>query len=268
MTELAISAVASWLERPHKVRPTVPDKQQRVLRQRAHQQVMSRSHQQGQGVADEYRGLLRNPRMKLPDPNLAPPGLPPQFYPQMPNNPMMRPPSSHPGANFNSQQQMTPEQMEAMRNGPVNGQWRGGSQPKDTLRKVNGGRVESRMRPRGPTSLSRTTSFSLRSIERGNYERSDRPRLENLQRDLDIAKARRLPGTAISYTISEDDTISSRERLRRQLFVLECTRFTPAGSAHASSDTNPGNVSSLTGMPRGGVWSGHSDLDAPRTDEW
>lgn len=60
------------------------------------------------------------------DPNLAPPGMPPQFYQQMPQNPMMRPPSSHPGANFN-QQQLTPQQMEAMRNGAQmpNGAWRG-----------------------------------------------------------------------------------------------------------------------------------------------
>ncbi|KAH6643141.1 hypothetical protein C7974DRAFT_118002 [Boeremia exigua] len=68
------------------------------------------------------------PNMNFPDPNLAPPGMPPQFYPQMPNNPMMRPPSSHPAANFNGQQ-MTPQQMEAMRagqmNGQMNGQWRG-----------------------------------------------------------------------------------------------------------------------------------------------
>lgn len=70
------------------------------------------------------------PNMSFPDPNLAPPGMPPQFYPQMPNNPMMRPPSSHPGANFNGQQpQMTPQQMEAMRNGQMNGQWRGPPQP-------------------------------------------------------------------------------------------------------------------------------------------
>src|SRR5690242_11533043 len=66
------------------------------------------------------------PNMNFPDPNLAPPGMPPQFYPQMPNNPMMRPPSSHPGANFNGQQQMTPQQVEAIRNGQMNGQWRGG----------------------------------------------------------------------------------------------------------------------------------------------
>lgn len=63
------------------------------------------------------------------DPNLAPPGMPPQFYQQMPQNPMMRPPSSHPGANFNGQQ-LTPQQMEAMRNGQMqNGAWRGPPQP-------------------------------------------------------------------------------------------------------------------------------------------
>lgn len=62
------------------------------------------------------------------DPNLAPPGMPPQFYPQMSQNPMMRPPSSHPGQNFGNQQ-MTPEQMQAIRNGQQqmpNGVWRGG----------------------------------------------------------------------------------------------------------------------------------------------
>jgi hypothetical protein len=65
------------------------------------------------------------------DPNLAPPGMPPQFYPQMAQQtPMMRPPSSHPGATFNGQQ-VTPQQMEAMRNGamPPNGAWRGPQQP-------------------------------------------------------------------------------------------------------------------------------------------
>jgi hypothetical protein len=197
----------------------------RLLMARQEQDNISGSHQQGRGVAPE-------PNMKFPDPNLAPPGMPPQFYP----------PSSHPGANFNSQQ-LTSPQMEAMRDGqipwrltpsppsmppkppmmggPMNPGYQARTQPKDTLRKVNGGRVESRMRPRGSWSLSRTTSFPLRSIERGSYERSDRSRLENLQNDLDIAKARRLPGTAINYTISEDDTISGRERSRRQLFALE-----------------------------------------------
>ncbi|CAN9304593.1 unnamed protein product [Alternaria sp. RS040] len=55
------------------------------------------------------------------DPTLAPPGMPPQFYPQNmgpdPNsNPMMRPPSSRPngGPQFNGQP-MTQEQMQAMR---------------------------------------------------------------------------------------------------------------------------------------------------------
>jgi hypothetical protein len=71
------------------------------------------------------------PNMQQFDPNLAPPGMPPQFYPQMPHqSPMMRPPSSHPGANFNGQQ-MTPQQMEAVRNGQMqqNGGWRGQPQP-------------------------------------------------------------------------------------------------------------------------------------------
>jgi hypothetical protein len=43
---------------------------------------------------------------------------------------MMRPPSSHPGANFNGQQ-MIPQQMEAVRNGQIpqnGGAWRGGPQ--------------------------------------------------------------------------------------------------------------------------------------------
>ena len=53
------------------------------------------------------------------DPSQMPPGMPPQFaagYPQMPGNPMMRPPSSHPG-NFNGQ--MNQAQMEAMRRNPA-----------------------------------------------------------------------------------------------------------------------------------------------------
>lgn len=66
------------------------------------------------------------------DPNQVPPGMPPQFFaqPQMAQGPMMRPPpSSHPGANFNSPQ-LTPQQVEAMRAGQMqNGAWRGPPQP-------------------------------------------------------------------------------------------------------------------------------------------
>ncbi|KAF2493984.1 hypothetical protein BU16DRAFT_540518 [Lophium mytilinum] len=48
------------------------------------------------------------------DPSQMPPGMPPQYYQQMPNNAMMRPPSSHP--QFNGQ--FTPQQMETIqRNG-------------------------------------------------------------------------------------------------------------------------------------------------------
>lgn len=81
-----------------------------------------------EGGMQQQRGSPA-PNMQQFDPNLAPPGMPPQFYPQMPHqSPMMRPPSSHPGANFNGQQ-MTPQQMEAVRNGQMqNGAWRGGPQ--------------------------------------------------------------------------------------------------------------------------------------------
>ncbi|KAH7080106.1 hypothetical protein BKA63DRAFT_234945 [Paraphoma chrysanthemicola] len=81
-----------------------------------------------EGAMQPQRGSPA-PNMQF-DPNLAPPGMPPQFYPQMPHqSPMMRPPSSHPGQNFNGQQ-MTPQQMEAIRNGQMqqNGAWRGGPQ--------------------------------------------------------------------------------------------------------------------------------------------
>ncbi|KAF2820239.1 hypothetical protein CC86DRAFT_305239 [Ophiobolus disseminans] len=73
------------------------------------------------------------PHMQFDSASMAQPGVPPQamppnhFYPQMPHqSPMMRPPSSHPGANFNGQP-MTQQQMEAMRNGQMqpNGAWRG-----------------------------------------------------------------------------------------------------------------------------------------------
>ncbi|KAF2115089.1 hypothetical protein BDV96DRAFT_92927 [Lophiotrema nucula] len=65
------------------------------------------------------------------DPSQMPPGMPPQFaagYPQIPGNPMMRPPSSHPG-NFNGQ--MNQAQMEAMRRNPAmqNGGWPQGGPP-------------------------------------------------------------------------------------------------------------------------------------------
>jgi hypothetical protein len=162
----------------------------RLLMARQEQDNISGSHKQGRGVAPE-------PNMKFPDPSDG--QIPWRLTPSPPSMPPQPP----------------------MMGGPMNPGYQARTQPKDTLRKVNGGRVESRMRPRGSWSLSRTTSFPLRSIERGSYERSDRPRLENLQNDLDIAKARRLPGTAINYTISEDDTISGRERSRRQLFALE-----------------------------------------------
>jgi hypothetical protein len=64
------------------------------------------------------------------DPSQMPPGMPPQIPGQFPGynqmqQPMMRPPSSHP--NFNGQQ-LTPQQMEMMRqNGgmPNGGPWRG-----------------------------------------------------------------------------------------------------------------------------------------------
>lgn len=77
------------------------------------------------GMMQQQRGSPA-PNMNF-DATQVPPGMPPQFYQQMPQNPMMRPPpSSHPGAQFNGQQ-MTPQQMEAMRNGQMqNGNvWRG-----------------------------------------------------------------------------------------------------------------------------------------------
>ncbi|KAJ4292502.1 hypothetical protein N0V90_009164 [Kalmusia sp. IMI 367209] len=68
------------------------------------------------------------------DPSQMPPGMPPQygFGPgQITNNPMMRPPSSHP--QFINGQQITPQQMEAMRANQIasmqnGGAWRGGPQ--------------------------------------------------------------------------------------------------------------------------------------------
>lgn len=60
------------------------------------------------------------------DPTQMPPGMPPQYYGQMPNNHVMRPPSSHPGYNT----QYTPQQMEQIaRNGgrmPNGATWPGG----------------------------------------------------------------------------------------------------------------------------------------------
>lgn len=82
-----------------------------------------------EGIMGQQRGSPA-PNMNF-DPNLAPPGMPPQFYPQgmQPQNGQMgmRPPSSHPQPpNFNGQP-ITPAQMEAMRNGQMqpNGGWRG-----------------------------------------------------------------------------------------------------------------------------------------------
>lgn len=76
------------------------------------------------GMMQQQRG---SPAPMGFDATQVPPGMPPQFYPQIPQNPMMRPPpSSHPGANF-SNQQLIPQQMEAMRNGQMQngGVWRG-----------------------------------------------------------------------------------------------------------------------------------------------
>ncbi|OAL43118.1 hypothetical protein IQ07DRAFT_650395 [Pyrenochaeta sp. DS3sAY3a] len=80
-----------------------------------------------EGATQRQGGSPPPPRLNF-DPSLAPPGMPPQFYQRIPQNPMMRPPSSHPGANFG--QQLTPQQIEAMRNGAQmpNG-WRGPPQP-------------------------------------------------------------------------------------------------------------------------------------------
>ncbi|KAF2091025.1 hypothetical protein K490DRAFT_71293 [Saccharata proteae CBS 121410] len=63
------------------------------------------------------------------DPNQQgmPPGMPPQYYPQMANGGMMRPPSSHPGG-FPGQ--MTPQQMEM-------------------IARQNGGRIPNNMWPQG-----------------------------------------------------------------------------------------------------------------------
>lgn len=84
-----------------------------------------------EGAMQQQRGSPA-PNMQQFDPNLVQPGMPPQFYAQMPHQSpsMMRPPSSHPGANFNGQQMTPQQQMEAMRNGQMqqNGAWRGGPQ--------------------------------------------------------------------------------------------------------------------------------------------
>lgn len=79
-----------------------------------------------------------------------------------------------------------------------------------------------------------------------------------------MAKARRLPGTELNYTISEDDTISGWERSRRQLFALECPRSTPVSLAHASSDANPDTIPSMARESRGRFEPDDSDPDVPR----
>lgn len=85
--------------------------------------------QQGPGSPMPDGGMQQQRNSPAPgmqfDPNLAPPGMPPQFYQQMPQNPMMRPPSSHPGPNFNNQQLAQQQQMEAMRPGQMQNGWRG-----------------------------------------------------------------------------------------------------------------------------------------------
>ncbi|KAF2853592.1 hypothetical protein T440DRAFT_311054 [Plenodomus tracheiphilus IPT5] len=80
------------------------------------------------GMMQPQRGSPA-PNMNF-DPNQVPPGMPPQYYSQqqMPQN-LRPPPSSHPGANFNAQQ-LTPQQVEAMRAGQMqNTAWRGQQQP-------------------------------------------------------------------------------------------------------------------------------------------
>lgn len=106
-----------------------------------------------EGVMQQQRGSPA-PNMNFPDPNNLPPGMPPQFYPQMPNNPMMRPPSSHPGANFNGQPQMSQQQMDAMRSGQMNGQWRGGPpQPGMPQQMMQGGPMAGGPQQRGPGQM-------------------------------------------------------------------------------------------------------------------
>ncbi|KAJ4337723.1 hypothetical protein N0V87_004471 [Didymella glomerata] len=106
-----------------------------------------------EGVMQQQRGSPA-PNMNFPDPNNLPPGMPPQFYPQMPNNPMMRPPSSHPGANFNGQPQMSQQQLDAMRSGQMNGQWRGGPpQPGMPQQMMQGGPMAGGPQQRGPGQM-------------------------------------------------------------------------------------------------------------------
>ena len=105
-----------------------------------------------EGVMQQQRGSPA-PNMNFPDPNNLPPGMPPQFYPQMPNNPMMRPPSSHPG-NFNGQPQMSQQQIDAMRSGQMNGQWRGGPpQPGMPQQMMQGGPMAGGPQQRGPGQM-------------------------------------------------------------------------------------------------------------------
>ncbi|KAF2180336.1 hypothetical protein K469DRAFT_692859 [Zopfia rhizophila CBS 207.26] len=80
----------------------------------------------GSPMPDAAMQQNRNSPVPNFDHNQMPPGMPPQYYPNMQQTPMMRPPSSHPG-NFNNGQQFTPQQMEAMRQngGMQNGAWRG-----------------------------------------------------------------------------------------------------------------------------------------------
>jgi hypothetical protein len=91
------------------------------------QQALPGSPMPPEGVMQQQRGSPA-PNMNF-DPSLAPPGMPPQFYQQIPQNPMARPPSSHPQAHFVNGQPMNPQQMEAMRNGQMQNGWRGPPQP-------------------------------------------------------------------------------------------------------------------------------------------
>lgn len=140
---------AGMLSQPHVGRQAWQEQNQNRMRLIRAQQGMdnkeiyetSGSHQQGRGVATE-------PKTKFPDPNLLPPGTPPQFYPQMPKNPMMQP-------------------------SPLYPQFQERTQPKNILRKVNGGRVESHMRPRDKKSHS---AIQDEAAKRRDQRRAERKR--------------------------------------------------------------------------------------------
>jgi len=167
------------------------------------------------------------------DPNLAPPGMPPQFYPQNiitnpRGEPMMRPPTSRPLS-----PKLTPAQMEAMRIGQMqqNG-WRG---PQPGMLGPGGQQI---LRPKAPnvnaSSLTPAQKEAIRnsgsqqttpahvSSENARIQASDglHDRSPGIMDERTACSGYRSFRGELKYTISEDRTTDAFKRRKVQFMAL------------------------------------------------